>query len=110
MNKVYFFYVNKGDGGQYVAGKDHKTAKNFAIGMFHDQCDNPFIELKGNMMKRDGKPLMTEFNGVLNIQNIYDLGLTWFWCTECDSDDFEFIDEYEFKCKSCGLIQEIPYI
>ena len=52
----------------------------------------------------------TDYEGELNIYQIDELGLSWWWCPECNNEDFEILDNYTYKCKKCGNIEKIPYI
>ena len=65
-----------------------------------ETLDNPYIDIKVN----------TEYEGELDIEQINELGLTWWACEECEKEEFEIIDKYTYKCKNCGHQDGIPYL
>lgn len=56
------------------------------------------------------KGIKTKYEGELDIVQINELGLTWWSCSKCDSEKFEIIDTFTYKCKKCGNTENIPYI
>lgn len=103
----------------YIAADCYKNARGIALlnseGAF-DFTDNPFIDIAGHMCRKDrgntGEPILTEHFGVLDIEQLAELKLLWFWCTDmdCESDDIEILDSNDCKCRKCGNTFEIPYI
>lgn len=122
MNKVYFFQEKSGDyGGVYVAASSWKAARNIAITdeLICDHVDNPITDVAGHICreayfgkgKGKRKLYLTEFEGILSIQQICDLGLAWWECEECGRSNFEILnDEQNFKCRDCGLEDNVPYV
>jgi len=116
MNKVYFCYSGD-DYGIYVAHKSRKKAKEIASSSsVFDFMANPQIEIKGRVVKRydyrEEKEYIAEIDkeGILSTQEIVDLGIAWWECSECGDDDLEIIDNGEnYNCLSCGHSDEVPY-
>jgi hypothetical protein len=116
MNKVYFFYNEEG-AGKYVAHKSFKEAKEIALlSPVFDMLENPFVDIRGNLVKRydyrDKKEYIVKTNteGMLSTQEIVDLGIAWWQCSECGTDDLEIVDSGEnYNCLSCGHSDEVPY-
>ncbi|WP_427340906.1 hypothetical protein [Caloranaerobacter sp. DY30410] len=113
MNKVYFF--NGYDrGGTYVAAKNFKEAKTIALcSSILDYLENPFVDIRGHLVRdsRTNKPITTEYEGELNIFQLQELGLLWFECYACGSDNIEILKGADqFKCLECGSIEDIPYV
>lgn len=116
MNKVYFFY-NKEGYGVYAAHESFEKAKNIALtSPVFDFLENPFIDIKGNLVKRydhrDEKEYIVKTNteGILSTQEIVDLGIAWWQCSNCGTDDLEIVDSGEnYNCLSCGHSDEVPY-
>lgn len=107
-NRVYCAEGDPDYGCQYIAARTVKDAKQIAMGSeISEHLDNPFIELRVTWCKNVGE---TDFEGELDIDQINQLGLTWWDCPECQSEDFEIVDDYNYKCKKCGKVNEIPYI
>lgn len=107
-NKVYSVEGDPDYGCAYIAAKTSKEAKQIALGCDVAQMlDNPYIELR---VLRCWQVKGTDYEGELNIYQINELGLAWWWCPECNNEDFEIIDTYIYKCKKCGNIGEIPYL
>jgi hypothetical protein len=115
VNKVYFFREKSGEfGGVYVAAETWKKARNIAITeeLISEYADNVITDIEGHLCRNNNKkPIITEIEGILNVQQICDLGLAWWDCEECGDDDFEILNyESEFKCRKCGFIDDIPYV
>ena len=107
-NRVYCAEGDPDYGCTYIAAKNAKVAKQIALGCdVAEHLDNPFIELR---VTRCWSIKETEFEGELDIEQINQLGLTWWDCPECQNEDFEIIDDYHYRCKNCGKTDEIPYI
>lgn len=107
-NKVYTAEGDPDYGCTYIAAKNSKEAKQIALGCDVAQMlDNPYIELR---VLRCWQVEGTDYEGELNIYQINELGLSWWWCPECNNEDFEILDNYTYKCKKCGNIEKIPYI
>lgn len=107
-NKVYYAEGDPDYGGTYIAAKTSKEARQKALEYDVAQhLDNPYIELS---VRRCWNVKETEYDGELNIKQINELGLTWWACPECDTEDFEIIDTYTYKCKNCKNEFEIPYV
>jgi hypothetical protein len=119
MNKVYFFVVNEDEGGVYVAAKNWKEARKLSMTdpLISENMEE-FIDLEGRLVKRGKGIIYTEYEGVLDITQIVELGCAWWSCEniECESDDIEIIEDkslYEYggyKCKKCGYTAKIPYV
>jgi hypothetical protein len=116
MNKVYFFYDEEGY-GRYVAHKTFKEAKDIALMCpTFDMLDNPFIDIRGNLVKKVNHKTEEEYIvktekyfGLLDVEELNELGLLWWQCPECGDDDFEIIDGGEnYKC-ACGYCGQTPY-
>ncbi len=107
-NKVYCAEGDPDYGCAYIAAKSSKDAKYIAMGLWvAETVYNPFIDLR---ILRCWSVKETDYEGELNIDQINELGLTWWACDKCDNEDFEIIDGEHYKCKNCGNIGEIPYI
>jgi len=69
LNKVYFFSdKDRMYGGTFIASANCKEAKNYALKSPIIELldlDNPFIELRGHMFRRDGKSVETAYKGEL---------------------------------------------
>ena len=108
-NKVYYAEGDPNYGGQYIAAKNSKEAKSYAL--LHCDCaetvENPFINVK---VTRCWSVKETDYEGELNIKQINELDLAWWSCPECDGEHFEIIDKEYYKCLKCGKTIEIPYI
>lgn len=120
MNNVYFVYcVSDENVGRYVATNN----KGIAIDTFKDNncldC-NWLGESVSAKLTRDHYPngeyneegvvFATEYEGVLDVEQIYEVGIIWFQCDNCGDDDFKFIDNGEnYKCKACGHADRVPY-
>ena len=117
MNKVYYFAGKDGDyGGVYIGASNFKEAKNYALDSelleLYD-LDNPFVDIRGHVCRRNKEPITTEHEGELTVGQIIEAGLAW-WSCECGSDDFtviqeDIIDPQEYKCNQCGCTSDIPY-
>lgn len=107
-NKVYCAIGDPDYGCIYIAAKNGKEARNYALGTWvAENLENPFIELR---VTRCWSVKETEYEGELDIFQINELGLTWWSCPECDKEDFEILtDKENYKCKNCEKIFEIPY-
>lgn len=105
-NKVYFATVDDDYGGTYIAAKNIREAKKIALGcgIIADFIEN-YTDLKIHW-ERGTK---TNYEGELNIKQINELGLAWWICPNCESEDFEILNKEKYKCKKCGYIDEIPY-
>jgi len=107
-NKVYCAEGDPDYGCAYIAAKTAKEAKQIALGCDVAQhLNNPYIELR---VTRCWSIKETDFEGELDIEQINQLGLTWWECPECQSEDFDIINGSQYKCKNCGYEGEIPYI
>lgn len=106
-NKVYFFTSRYHDGGFYIAAKTWKEARRHAT--CHELADDveSFIDYKGHVLQK-GK-LTTEHHGVLNLNQMQEIGLLWFECSECGSDQLKFPNDEKYVCK-CGHEDEVPYV
>lgn len=105
MNKIYF--ANVYDlGGAYIAAPNIKEAKKIAYScdVICNEIEN-YIDLRIHWVKNK----ITDYEGELNIKQINELGLTWWGCPNCDEEDFEIIDEFNYRCKKCNQEYEIPY-
>lgn len=103
-NKVYFAYINDGDGGSYIAAKNIKEAKKLALYSAIADFLESYIDLNIYWVKG----VKTNYEGELNVKQLNELGLQWWECPNCNEMSFEIIDDYTFKCKNCGYIGEIP--
>jgi len=114
MNKVYFFSeVSEEYGGVHVAAQSWKAAREIALTdeLISEHIDNPITDVKGSLCRHDKKPITTEIEGKLTTQQICDLGLAWWDCEECGDDNFEiFNHESEYRCRSCGFVENVPYV
>jgi hypothetical protein len=121
INKVYFFSEKSGDyGGVYVAALNWKTARNIAITdpLILDHADNLITDVEGHICHepyfskgKQRKQYLTEFEGILSIQQICDVGVAWWECEECGGENLEIIDDgQKFKCRDCGFIDNVPYV
>ena len=107
-NKVYCAEGDPDYGCIFIAAKTSKEAKAIAMGTWvADVLDNPFIELR---ITRCWSVKETEYEGELDISQINELGLTWWWCPECKKEEFIIISNYEYQCKNCKHIDDIPYV
>lgn len=107
MNKLYIAEGDPDYGCTYIAAKNGKEAKQIALGTEIAQTlYNPFIELR--VLRKWG--IETDYEGELNIEQINELGLAWWDCPNCNKEEFEILDKFHYKCKSCGKEFEIPYI
>lgn len=110
MNKVYFFHNEEGE-GVYVASTSFKDAKKIALGSsVTDMMDNPFIELRGRIIKG----VTTEYEGELSLVQISELDLLWFGCGNCEKDKNisitkESVKDLKYVCNDCGYVGDIPY-
>ena len=66
--------------------------------------------VKTRKEKEFDKLFLKKTEYLANIYQINELGLSWWWCPECNNEDFEILDNYTYKCKKCGNIEKIPYI
>ncbi|WP_304393126.1 hypothetical protein [uncultured Clostridium sp.] len=107
-NKVYSVEGDPDYGCIYIAAPNGKSAKYTAMGTWvADHLYNPFIELR---VLRCWSVKETDYDGELNIEQINELGLTWWACPDCDKEDFEIVNERTYRCKNCNKTFEIPYI
>jgi len=107
-NKVYSAEGNPDYGCVYIAAQNSKEAKKIALGTFvAETVYNPFIELR---VLRCWSVKETEYEGELDIEQINELGITWWDCPNCNKEEFTIISEYEYQCKNCKHINRIPYI
>ena len=107
-NKVYCAEGDPDYGCQYIAARTAKDAKQIALGCdVAEHVENPFIDLR---VTRCWSVKETDFEGELDIDQINQLGLSWWDCPECQNEDFDIINGYQYKCKNCGYEGEIPYI
>lgn len=115
LNKVYLFHPKDMHIGYVIAAKNFKEARKTAlITDLQELCDTPFIDITGYILKKDGKPIRTKYEGKLNVKKRGELGILWFECPECEAEDFEFSniikDVYmSLKCKKCGCEGDAPY-
>lgn len=106
-NRVYSIEGDPDYGCIYVAARTSKDAKTFGFGTWvAEHLDNPFIEMR--VLWQRG--VETDYEGELDIDQINELGLSWWACEKCDKENFEIVDTYHYKCKNCNHIGEIPYI
>jgi DNA-directed RNA polymerase subunit RPC12/RpoP len=113
MNKVYFFQESSGDfGGVYVAAENWKKARNLAImdELIADHVWNPITDVEGSLCRKEGKPITTMLEGILSVKHIKEVGCAWWDCENCGSDNFEILNDMEYKCHECESINRIPYI
>lgn len=104
-NKVYFAYINDDDEeGVYVAAKNIKEAKKLALYSAIADFLESYIDLNIYWVKG----VKTNYEGELNVKQLNELGLQWWECPNCTGMSFEILDDYNFKCKNCGYIGEIP--
>lgn len=123
-NKVYFFHPKGIMNGYYFAAKNFKKAKGMALKTeLTEWSDNPFIDIRGNIVKRyykdgeyieNGYIIETNYEGKLNVKQEGELGILWFQCPECGDDDFSFSeftggDYMAMKCNQCGYESDVPY-
>lgn len=106
-NKVYFATADDDYGGTYIAAKNIKEAKQIALGcnVISDHLEN-YIDLQIHWKRG----IKTKYQGELNIEQINELSLTWWCCPNCDSEEFEILDTYNYKCNKCGNVAKIPYL
>lgn len=106
-NKVYFASGDIDYSGIYIACKTSKEAKQFALGTWlAENVENPFINIR---VTRCWSVKETDYEGELDISQINELKLTWWSCPNCDKEDFEIIDNWTYKCKTCNQEFKIPY-
>lgn len=106
-NKVYFAETDADYGGIYIAAKTAKEAKTFAQGTWIMDHAYSWIDLR---VTRCWSVKETKYEGILDIFQINELGLTWWCCEKCNDDKFKIINEHEYMCTSCGARLKIPYI
>lgn len=107
-NRVYFAEGDPDYGCVYIAAKTSKEAKNIALGTWvAETVYNPFIEMR---VCRIWSVKETDYRGELTIEQINELGITWWDCSNCYGEDFEILDTHHYKCKKCGAENEIPYV
>lgn len=106
MNKVYFACVLDEHCGTYIAAPNIREAKKIAYG-----CDiiSSFIDNYIDLRIHWEKGIKTESYGELDIFEINKLGLTWWDCPECETDDFTIIHEFKYRCNKCDKEFDIPY-
>jgi Zn finger protein HypA/HybF involved in hydrogenase expression len=105
-NKVYFAEGDPDYGCTYIAARTSKEAKQIALGCEVAQLiDNPYINLR---IKRCWQVEGTNYKGELDIYQINELGLAWWWCPNCENENFEMLDDQTYKCKKCGETNKIP--
>ena len=114
MNKIYFAENGKQEstGGTYIATVNLEEAKKLArqSDIIKD-CVTKFTDLKVSLMRySDNKPMFTEYEGELNMEQIAELGLIWWTCRNCGERKFAILNDDECKCLNCSTIQEIPYL
>lgn len=106
-------YSAEGDpdyGCVYIAAYTSRQAREIAQNTFvAETVNNPYINVRVLLHKYNHTDLVKEPRE-LTIKEINDAGLIWWCCPECEDDDFEIIDTYNYKCKKCGHEDEIPYI
>lgn len=111
MNKVFIFYDPAEEYAVYVAAERYKIAKEIALK--HPMCDsmvNPFVEIRGKLVRRDGQTVRTEFEGELGLKEAAQLRLLWWNCPRCESDELYISeDERYYHCKVCSYMNEIPF-
>lgn len=107
-NKVYCAEGDPDYGCIFIAAKTSKKAKYIAMSSWvAEPLDNPYIELR---VTRCWNIKETNYNGILNIFEINELGLTWWDCPECNRKEFKILNEYKYQCKNCKHIEKIPYV
>ena len=107
-NKVYYAQGDADYGCAYVAAKTSKEAKKIALKTWiAETVDNPFIAIR---VTRCWSVKETDYEGELDIRQINELGLSWWECEDCSKEDFEIIDDFNYKCKKCGNEFKIPYL
>lgn len=106
-NKVYYATADEDYGGIYIAAENIKEAKRIALKseIISDHLEN-YIDLQIHWRKG----INTQYEGELNIEQINELGLTWWECSNCQKEEFEILDTFTYKCKKCGNTAEIPYL
>lgn len=104
-NRVYTATADEDYGCIYIAAKSVKEAKQIALTTWIAETMENYIDLKVKWQKG----IETDYEGELNIKQINELGLTWWACPECDQEEFEIIDDENYKCKKCGNINKIPW-
>jgi hypothetical protein len=109
MNKLYTATTKYVGGYIYISAKNGKEAREIALKTdYLSQEDFIDIRIKlikdGNGVQRTNLP-----SKELNTREIIVEELTWWCCYECDAEDFEYVDEFNCKCKSCGDIFHIPF-
>lgn len=107
-NKVYCAEGDPDYGCIYIAAKNGKKAKKYALGTWvAEHLDNPYIQLR---VTRKWNVKETDYEGELDIFQINELGLAWWACENCEAEDFEILSGETYKCKKCGKEFKIPYI
>ena len=117
-NKIYFFKVKELCGGVYVAARSWKEARKIARkNEMVSEYIEEFIDIEGRLERFYGKPVFIDYEGVLSIEQIIDIGIAWWECSECDSRDIQLVKgndknvpEDEYKCNECGHIGYVPYV
>ena len=115
LNKVYHFHPKHTGTGYAIAAKNFKEARKIALSTdLQECCEIPFIDIRGSIIKKEGKPIKTKYKGQLNVKQQGELGMLWFWCPECENVEFEFGDfdgdyYHSMKCKKCGHEDSVPY-
>ena len=59
----------------------------------------------------EGEIFETDYDGVLDVKQEFEIGITWFNCLVCGDDSFEFDENLSrYTCKVCGYEDYVPYV
>lgn len=119
-NNIFFVYDVDEKHGYNIACEN----KEKALEIFEDNnlldCKNFSLELDVRLQKEhypngewneEGEVYKTDYYGVLDVKQEFEVGIVWFNCPECGDDSFEFNENLSrYTCKVCGYEDDVPYV
>jgi predicted RNA-binding Zn-ribbon protein involved in translation (DUF1610 family) len=116
VNRVYDVSYPK-DNVYYAVGGENRSKA--LVNYMYEIGENAseFIHYRARLARGyDGKPIFTEKNGFIDMEELIPKGYkTWWNCPECgDEGDkeaaFEYVAIDQYRCKGCGYIGSIPFV
>jgi hypothetical protein len=58
----------------------------------------------------NGAVFVTDYEGILNVKQLNEIGIVWFNCMDCGDDSFNFNENLtKYICENCGYEGVVPY-